>query len=70
MTLSNEEKVALVVPVTSVEVTGSEAMFTLCLSTLLLKCLMKRLGRFIGLYGFISFFITFYKVHGIKAVLV
>ena len=32
---SNEEKVAVVVPVTSVEVTGSEAMLALCSSTLL-----------------------------------
>ena len=35
-TFSNEEKVAAVVPVTSVEVTSS---------TLLVKCLMKILGR-------------------------
>ena len=42
---SNEEKVAVVVPVTSVEVTCSEAMFALSFSTLLVKCLMKRLGR-------------------------
>ena len=41
-TFSNEEKVA---PVTSVEVTCSEAMLALCLSTLLVKCLMKILGR-------------------------
>ena len=34
-TFSNEEKVAAVVPVTSVEVTCSEAMLALCLSTLL-----------------------------------
>ena len=46
MTLSsNEEKVALVVPVTSVEVTCPEAMIALSFSTLLVKCLMKRLGR-------------------------
>ena len=32
---SNEEKVAAVVPVTSVEVTCSEAMLALCFSTLL-----------------------------------
>ena len=46
-TLSNEEKVAVVVPVTNVEieVAGYEAMFALSLSTLLVKCLMKRLGR-------------------------
>ena len=44
-TLSNEEKVAVVVPVTSVEVTCSEAMLSLCFCTLLAKCLMKRLGR-------------------------
>ena len=44
-TSSNEEKVAAVVPVTSVEVTCSEAVLTLSLSTLLVKCLMKILGR-------------------------
>ena len=44
-TFSNEEKVAAVVPVTSVEVTCSEAMLTLIFSTLLVKCLMKILGR-------------------------
>ena len=44
-TFSNEEKVAAVVPVTSVEVTCSEAMFALSFSTLLLRCLMKRMGR-------------------------
>ena len=44
-TFSNEEKVAAVVPVTSVEVTCSEAMLALCFSTLLVKCLMKILGR-------------------------
>ena len=44
-TLSNEEKVATVVPVTSVEVTCSEAMLALSFSTLLVKCLMKILGR-------------------------
>ena len=37
---SNEEKVEVVVPVTSVEVTCSEAMFALCFSTL-----MKIMGR-------------------------
>ena len=44
-TFSNEEKVAAVVPVTCVEVTGSEAMLALNVSTLSLMCLMKRLGR-------------------------
>ena len=44
-TFSNEEKVAAVVPVTSVEVTCSEAMLALCFSTLLVKSLMKLLGR-------------------------
>ena len=44
-TFSNEEKVAGVVPVTSVEVTCSEAMIALRFSTLLAKCLMKILGR-------------------------
>ena len=44
-TFSNEEKVAAVVPVTSVEATCSEAMLALCFSTLLVKCLMKILGR-------------------------
>ena len=34
-TFSNEEKVAVVVPVTSVEVTCSEAMFALSICTLL-----------------------------------
>ena len=43
-TFSNEEKVAAVVPVTSDEVTCSEAMLALSFSTLLL-CLMKILGR-------------------------
>ena len=42
---SNEEKVAVVVPVTSVEVTCSVAMIALSFSTLLVKCLMKILGR-------------------------
>ena len=41
----NEEKVASVVPVTSLEVTCSEAMLALSFSTLLVGCLMKRLGR-------------------------
>ena len=40
-TFSNEEKVAAVVPVTSVETTCSEAMLALCFFTLLVKCLMK-----------------------------
>ena len=44
-TFSSEEKVAAVVPVTSVEVTCSEAMLALSFSTLLVKCLMKILGR-------------------------
>ena len=44
-TFPNEEKVAAVVPVTSVEVTCSEAMFALNFSTLLAMCLMKILGR-------------------------
>ena len=54
-TFSNEEKVSAVVPVTSVgyfefsklsvEVTCSEAMLPLGFSTLLVKCLMKILGR-------------------------
>ena len=44
-TFSNEEKVAAVVPVTSVEVTCSEAMLALSFSTLLVKCLIKGLGR-------------------------
>ena len=44
-TFSNEEKVAVLVPVTSVEGTGSEAMLSLSFSTLLVKCLMKQLGR-------------------------
>ena len=44
-TFSNEEKVAVVAPVTSVEITCSEAMLTLGYSTLLVKCLMKIRGR-------------------------
>ena len=44
-TLSNKEKVAVVVPVTSVEVTCSEAMFAHTFHTFLVKCLMKILGR-------------------------
>ena len=43
-TFLNEEKVAAVVPVTSIEVTCSEAMLALSFSTLLVKCLMKILG--------------------------
>ena len=42
---SNEEKVAAVVLVTSVEATCSEAMLALSFSTLLVKCLMKILGK-------------------------
>ena len=44
-TFSNEEKVAAVVPVTSVEVTCSQAMLALSFCTLLVKCFMKILGR-------------------------
>ena len=44
-TFSNEEKVVAVVLVTSVEATCSEAMVALSFSTLLVKCLMKILGR-------------------------
>ena len=44
-TFSNEEKVAAVIPVTSVEVTCSEAMLALSFSTLVVECLMKILGR-------------------------
>ena len=36
-----QEKVAVVVPVTSFEIAGSEAMLALSFSTLLVKCLMK-----------------------------
>ena len=44
---SNEEKVAVVVPVTSVEasVTVYDAMLALTFSTLSLDCLMKRFGK-------------------------
>ena len=35
---------SIVVPLTSVEVTDSDAMLALCFSTLPLNCLMKRLG--------------------------
>ena len=44
-TFLNEEKVAAVVPVTSVEATCSDAMLGLSFSTLLVKCLMEILGR-------------------------
>ena len=44
-TFSDEEKIAVVVPVTSVEVTGSEAMLSLSFSTMSLMCLMKWPGR-------------------------
>ena len=44
-TFSNEEKVAAVVPVTRVEATYSEAMLALSFSTLLVKSLMKIMGR-------------------------
>ena len=44
-TLSNDEKVAVVVPVTSVEVAGTETMLALSLSILLAKCLMKIMER-------------------------
>ena len=44
-TISNEEKVVAVVPVTSVEVTCSEAMLALSFTTLLVRCLMNILGR-------------------------
>ena len=44
-TVSNEEKVAAVVPVISIEITCSEAMLALSFSTLLVECLIKILGR-------------------------
>ena len=44
-TFSNEENVAVVVPVTSAEVTGSEAMLALSFSTFLVRCLKKILGK-------------------------
>ena len=44
-TFSNEEKVAAVVPVANVEVACSEAMLALSFCTVLVKCLMKILGR-------------------------
>ena len=40
-TFSYVENVAVIVPVTSVEVTGFDAMLALSFSTLLLECLMK-----------------------------
>ena len=40
-TFSNEEKVVAIDPVTSVDVTCSEAMLSLSFSTLLVKCLKK-----------------------------
>ena len=43
-TFPNKDKVAVVVPVTSVEVTCSEAMIALSFSTLLVRCLIKMLG--------------------------
>ena len=44
-TFLNEEKVAAVVPVASVQETFSGAMLALSFSTLLVKCLMKILGK-------------------------
>ena len=44
-TLLNEVKVSVVIQVTSVEVTGSEAILALSFSTLMVKCLMNILGR-------------------------
>ena len=44
-TYSNDGNVAVVDPVTSVKVTCSEAMLALSFCTLLVKCLMKILGR-------------------------
>ena len=41
----NEEKVAAIVPVTSAEATCSVAMLALSFHALLVKCLMKILGR-------------------------
>ena len=45
--LSNKGNVPVFIPVTSVEIelTWSETMLAQCFSTLLLKCLMKRLGK-------------------------
>ena len=45
VTFLNEEKVAVVFPVTCIEVACSNAMLALSISTLLVKCLMKILGR-------------------------
>ena len=44
-TFSNEEKVAAVIPVKSVEATCSKAMLALSFYILLVECLMKILGR-------------------------
>ena len=44
-TFHNYEKVAVVVPITCIEVTCSEAMLALRISTLLEKCLMNRFVR-------------------------
>ena len=44
-TFPSEEKVAVVVLVTSVDVACSEAMLALIFSILLVKCLIKILGR-------------------------
>ena len=44
-TFSNEENVAVVAPVTSVEITCSEAMLALGFSTLFVMCLMNRQER-------------------------
>ena len=44
-TFTNEEKVAVVVPVTSDEVTCSEAILALSFSSLLVECLMNKLAR-------------------------
>ena len=44
-TFLNEKKVVAVVPVSSIEVTCSEAMLALSFSILLVECLMKILGR-------------------------
>ena len=43
-TFSSEEKVVVAVPVTTVEVTCSEAMLDLSFSTLMVMCMMNRLG--------------------------
>ena len=44
-TVSNEEKGAIVVPVTSVVLRRSKEMLALGFSTLLVKCFMKILGN-------------------------